>query len=90
MMLLLCVAKKTIVLDRVVREGRWQDARRYMVPMPKLTGEVLGLVAFGNIPRKVAARAKGFDGLGTRPPKLWRRRDQRRSSSRRLVAHELH
>jgi D-3-phosphoglycerate dehydrogenase len=61
MMLLLCVTKKTIVLDRAVREGHWQDARRYMVPMPKLTGDVLGLVAFGNIPRKVAARAKGFD-----------------------------
>jgi D-3-phosphoglycerate dehydrogenase len=61
MMLLLCVAKKTIVLDRAVREGHWQDARRYMVPMPKLTREVLGLVAFGNIPRKVAARARGFD-----------------------------
>jgi D-3-phosphoglycerate dehydrogenase len=32
-----------------------------MAPMPKLTGETLGLVAFGNIPRKVAARARGFD-----------------------------
>jgi D-3-phosphoglycerate dehydrogenase len=32
-----------------------------MKPMPKLTNEVLGLVAFGNIPRKVAARARGFD-----------------------------
>jgi D-3-phosphoglycerate dehydrogenase len=61
MMLLLCVAKKTIPLDRAVREGRWQEARRYMNPMPRLTDEVLGLVAFGNIPRKVAARARGFD-----------------------------
>jgi D-3-phosphoglycerate dehydrogenase len=32
-----------------------------MVPMPKLTGEVLALVAFGNIPRKVAVRAQAFD-----------------------------
>src|SRR5205823_5723395 len=61
MMLLLCLTKKTIPLDRAVREGRWQEPRRYMVPMPKLTGDVLGLVAFGNIPRKVAARARGFD-----------------------------
>jgi D-3-phosphoglycerate dehydrogenase / 2-oxoglutarate reductase len=44
-----------------VRDGRWGDARRYMTPMPKLTSEVLGLVAFGNIPRKVAARARAFD-----------------------------
>jgi len=60
-MLLLCCAKKTIPLDRIVREGRWQEARRFMSPMPKLTGNVLGLVAFGNIPRKVAVRAKAFD-----------------------------
>ena len=48
-------------LDRVVREGRWGDSRRYMAPMPKLTNQVLGLVAFGNIPRKVSARARAFD-----------------------------
>jgi len=61
MMLLLCLAKKTVPLDRCVRESRWGEGRRYMTPMPKLTNETLGLVAFGNIPRKVAARARGFD-----------------------------
>jgi D-3-phosphoglycerate dehydrogenase len=61
MMLLLCCTKKTIQLDKVVREGRWGESRRYMSPMPKLTGETLGLVAFGNIPRKVAVRARAFD-----------------------------
>src|SRR5207244_5677377 len=61
MMLLLCLTKKTIPLDRAVREGRWGDSRRYMAPMPKLTDQLLGLVAFGNIPRKVAARARGLD-----------------------------
>jgi D-3-phosphoglycerate dehydrogenase len=61
MMLLLCLAKKTVPLDRCVRENRWQAARQYMAPMPKLTDQVLGLVAFGNIPRKVVARARGFD-----------------------------
>ena len=61
MMLLLCLTKKTVPLDRLVREGRWLESRRYMAPMPKLTDQVLGLVAFGNIPRKVAVRAQGFD-----------------------------
>jgi D-3-phosphoglycerate dehydrogenase len=61
MMLLLCLTKKTIPLDRAVREGRWGESRRYMAPMPKLTDQLLGLVAFGNIPRKVTARARGFD-----------------------------
>src|SRR5258708_14974636 len=61
MMLLLCCTKKTVPLDRCVRENRWRDARQYMVPMPKLTNDVLGLVAFGNIPRRDAPRAHGFD-----------------------------
>jgi D-3-phosphoglycerate dehydrogenase len=60
-MLLLNCAKKTISLDRCVREGRWGDARRYMSPMPRVVGDTLGLVAFGNIPRLVARKAKGFD-----------------------------
>src|SRR5438477_5330437 len=46
MMLLLCLTKKTIVLDRLVRDDRWTESRRYMQPMPKLTGYVLGLVGF--------------------------------------------
>ncbi len=61
MMLLLCCAKKTVPLDRCVRENRWREARQYMAPMPKLTNQILGLVAFGNIPRKVTRRAQGFD-----------------------------
>src|SRR5438132_2155604 len=61
MMLLLCCTKKTLPLDRCVRENRWREARQYMAPMPKITNQVLGLVAFGNIPRKVARRAKAFD-----------------------------
>jgi D-3-phosphoglycerate dehydrogenase / 2-oxoglutarate reductase len=61
MMLLLCCAKKTVPLDRCVRENRWAEARSYLTPMPKLTGQTLGLVAFGNIPRKVVPRARGFD-----------------------------
>ena len=61
MMLVLCLAKKTVPLDRLVRDNRWHQARQYMKPMPKLTNQVLVLVAFGNIPRKVAPRARAFD-----------------------------
>ncbi len=60
-MLLLCCAKKTIPLDRCVRENRWREARTYMSPMPRVVGDTLGLVPFGNIPRLVAKKAKGFD-----------------------------
>jgi D-3-phosphoglycerate dehydrogenase len=60
-MLLLCCAKKTIPLDRSVRESRWREARTYMSPMPRVIRDTLGLVAFGNIPRLVAKKARGFD-----------------------------
>ena len=61
MMLLLGLAKKVIPLDRAVREGRWGEARQYMKPMPRVVGDTLGPVAFGNIARLVARKAKGFD-----------------------------
>jgi D-3-phosphoglycerate dehydrogenase len=61
MMLILGLAKKVVPLDRAVREGRWGEARQYMKPMPRVVGDTLGLVAFGNIARLVARKAKGFD-----------------------------
>jgi D-3-phosphoglycerate dehydrogenase / 2-oxoglutarate reductase len=61
MMLILCCAKKTIPIDRAVRENRWGEARRYFSPMPRVVGDTIGLVPFGNIPRAVAKKAKGFD-----------------------------
>ena len=61
MMLLLGLAKKVVPLDRAVREGRWGEGRKYMKPMPRVVGDTLGLVAFGNIPKLVAKKAKGFD-----------------------------
>ncbi|HEX5416482.1 MAG TPA: C-terminal binding protein [Chloroflexota bacterium] len=60
-MLLLALAKKTVPLDHCVREGRWREWRQYAHPMPRVVGDTLGLVAFGNIPRLVAKKAQGFD-----------------------------
>jgi D-3-phosphoglycerate dehydrogenase len=61
MMLLLACAKKVINLDKAVRENRWGSARGYLQPMPRVVGDTLGLIPFGNIPRLVAKKAKGFD-----------------------------
>src|SRR3712207_5580454 len=51
MMLLLACAKKVINLDRAVRENRWGEARSYLKPMPRVVGDTIGLIPFGNIPR---------------------------------------
>jgi len=61
MMLLLACAKKVVNLDRVVRENRWSEGRNYLKPMPRVVGDTIGLIPFGNIPRLVAKKAKGFD-----------------------------
>ncbi|MDQ7800922.1 MAG: C-terminal binding protein [Armatimonadota bacterium] len=56
--LVLACARKVVWLDRNVRAGRW-DARD-AVPVHRLSGQVLGLVGFGKIPRLVARKAQAF------------------------------
>src|SRR5687768_6930547 len=61
MMLILACAKKVVNLDRAVRENRWGEGRNYLKPMPRVVGDTIGLIPFGNIPRLVAKKARGFD-----------------------------
>ncbi len=56
--LLLACARRVVWLDRTVRAGRW-DARD-AVPVRRLSGQTLGLVGFGKIPRLVARKAQAF------------------------------
>ena len=61
LMLLLACAKKLAQLDRQVKAGQW-DARTRLeiMPMAPIDGQTLGLVAFGNIARATARKAKAF------------------------------
>jgi D-3-phosphoglycerate dehydrogenase len=56
--LLLAVARKVRLADRHVRGGSWTPSA--LLPMRRLRGLTLGLVAFGHIARMVADRARGF------------------------------
>jgi D-3-phosphoglycerate dehydrogenase / 2-oxoglutarate reductase len=58
MALLLACARKVPFLDRRVRGDRW-DARD-AVRMHRVRGQVLGLVGFGKIPRRVAEKARAL------------------------------
>jgi D-3-phosphoglycerate dehydrogenase len=58
MALLLALARKIPMSDRLVQSGRWEMSA--VVPIRRLLGRVLGLVGFGNIPRAVAPKAKAF------------------------------
>ena len=58
MALLLAMARKVPLSNTLVQAGRWEMPA--VVPIHRLTGRVLGLVGFGNIPRALAPKAKAF------------------------------
>src|SRR5215468_4950122 len=58
MALLLALARKVPQSNALVQAGRWEVPP--LVPIHRLTGRVLGLVGFGNIPRALAPKAKAF------------------------------
>ena len=60
-LMLLACAKKLTLLNNMVRAGRWGvETRRAMSPMVSIDGQTLGLVAFGNIARATARKARLF------------------------------
>lgn len=60
MMLLLATWRRLPELDRMARDGRWRQARPMLYEFPRLWGQTLGLVGFGNVARAVARRARTF------------------------------
>jgi D-3-phosphoglycerate dehydrogenase / 2-oxoglutarate reductase len=56
--LLLALARKVPFANKLVQSGRWELPP--IVPIRRLAGQVLGLVGFGNIPRRVAPKAQAF------------------------------
>jgi D-3-phosphoglycerate dehydrogenase len=58
MALLLALIRKIPFSNRLVQGGRWEMPA--VVPIRRIEGTVLGLLGFGNIPRLVAPKAKGF------------------------------
>jgi D-3-phosphoglycerate dehydrogenase len=58
MALLLALARKITLSNQLVQSGRWEVAP--LVPLRRLEGQVLGLIGFGNIPRMLAPKARGF------------------------------
>jgi len=59
--LLLAVNRKLVFCHQMATSGQWSQTIAGMGSVPKINGKTLGLVAFGNIARAVARRAKGFN-----------------------------
>jgi len=60
MMLLLACARRVKQIESMVASGDWFRARPVLTAIPRLWGQTLGLVSFGNIARAVARRARPF------------------------------
>src|SRR5919198_5286633 len=58
MALLLALARKIPFSNQLVQAGRWEMPA--VVPIYRLEGRVLGLIGFGNIPRRLVTKAKAF------------------------------
>ena len=57
--LLFAVSRKIAIQDRMVHQGVWD--RKTHEPNHHLQGQTLGLIGFGHIARRVAAKLKGFE-----------------------------
>ena len=58
--LLLACAKKMKILDSLVSQGRWTEAKKAQNLMGSIYGQTLGIVGCGAIGRMVARKAKCF------------------------------
>ena len=60
MMLLLAAGRRTRIMQDMVIRGDWFKGRPLLDQSPRLMGQTLGLLAFGNVARCTAKRAKAF------------------------------
>ncbi|SEI02195.1 D-3-phosphoglycerate dehydrogenase [Halobacillus karajensis] len=56
--LLMACARKVVQLNESVQNGRWDS--KVAKPIYRLHGQTLGLIGFGNIPQRLALKAKAF------------------------------
>jgi D-3-phosphoglycerate dehydrogenase len=56
--LLLVCAKKIVLLNNMVKQGRWVEAKQAQIPMGSIRGETLGIIGCGNIGRTFARKAQ--------------------------------
>ena len=60
MALLLAAHRHLYEMRQMIRAGRWAEGHPYLRNFPRLYGQTLGLIAFGNVGRAVARRAQAF------------------------------
>ncbi len=60
MALMLAAARRLKLMAQLMRAGNWREARPVFSDVPRLWGQTVGLISFGNIARAVARRCQPF------------------------------
>src|SRR5689334_12568805 len=60
-LLMLAVLKQLVKFHQDVVAGRWRPPASSEAPVYELSGRTVGIIGLGNIGKKVARRARGFD-----------------------------
>ncbi len=58
--LLLATARRNKEMAEMIAEGRWNEGWPWLAQFPRLWGQTLGLLSFGNVAQAVARRAQVF------------------------------
>jgi D-3-phosphoglycerate dehydrogenase / 2-oxoglutarate reductase len=60
MAMFLAAHRRLPLMHQMTVEGRWREGRPYFDKIPRLYGQTLGLISFGNVAKAVARRAHAF------------------------------
>ena len=58
--LILGTFRRLTLMDKMVRDGRWNEGRPVLYQFPRLRGQTLGFISFGHVARATAERASPF------------------------------
>ena len=60
MMMFLAAHRRLRLMHQMTVDGRWREGRPYFNTIPRLYGQTLGLISFGNVAKAVARRCHAF------------------------------
>lgn len=60
MMMFLAAHRRLLLMHQITKEGRWSEGRPHFTNIPRLWGQTIGLISFGNVAKAVARRCHAF------------------------------
>ena len=59
-MMFLAAHRRVLLMHQMTKEGRWSEGRPHHADIPRLWGQTIGLISFGNVAKAVARRCHAF------------------------------